>query len=183
MVLGDPPLTPRARGDRFAEFTELLDVLLRTGQVTWHGEYYTAVDARSTPGCVQAPRIPFVVAANGPRSMRTAVRFGQGWVTSGTRTDDLEQWWHAVAEAGERFTEALDAAGLPAGAVPRYLSLDAAPVFSLTSMGAFQDAVGHARQCGFTDVIVHWPRPSGWYAGDESILDDVAAHIADLHDA
>jgi alkanesulfonate monooxygenase SsuD/methylene tetrahydromethanopterin reductase-like flavin-dependent oxidoreductase (luciferase family) len=177
MVLGDPPLTARARGDRFAEFTELLDVLLRTGQVTWRGEYYTAIDARSTPGCVQTPRIPFVVAANGPRSMRTAARFGQGWVTSGARTDDLEQWWRSVAEAGERFTEALDAAGRTAEAVPRYLSLDAAPVFSLSSASYFADAIARADELGFTDPVTHWPRPDSWYAGSESVLAEVAADV------
>jgi alkanesulfonate monooxygenase SsuD/methylene tetrahydromethanopterin reductase-like flavin-dependent oxidoreductase (luciferase family) len=176
-VLGSPPLSPRARGDRFAEFTELLDLLLRTGRATWQGEYYTAVDARSTPGCVQSPRIPFIVAANGPRSMRTAARFGQGWVTSGARTGDLEQWWRAVSLAGERFTEALDAAGRGAEAVPRYLSLDAAPVFSLSSASYFADAVARASELGFTDALTHWPRQESWYAGSESVLEEVAADV------
>ena len=133
--------------------------------------------ARSTPGCVQAPRIPFVVAANGPRSMRIAARFGQGWVTSGTRTDDLEQWWQAVAVAGERFTEALDAAGRGAEAVPRYLSLDAAPVFSLSSAAYFDDAISRASELGFTDALTHWPRPDSWYAGSESVLEEAAADV------
>ena len=51
------------RGRRFAEFVELLDLLLRRDHVTWHGEYYEAVEARNVPGCVQQPRLPFVVAA------------------------------------------------------------------------------------------------------------------------
>jgi alkanesulfonate monooxygenase SsuD/methylene tetrahydromethanopterin reductase-like flavin-dependent oxidoreductase (luciferase family) len=81
-VLGGPPLTARQRADRFAEFAELLDLVLRGDRVTWRGGYYTAVDARSAPGCVQSPRVPFVVAANGPRSMKVAARFGHGWVTT-----------------------------------------------------------------------------------------------------
>src|SRR5262245_272044 len=56
-VLGGPPLTPSQRVDRFTEFVELLDLLLRNGRTTWRGGYYAAVDARSTPGCVQAPRV------------------------------------------------------------------------------------------------------------------------------
>ena len=75
-VLGAPALSDRQRADRFAEFVALLDELLRIGRVDFAGEYYRAVDARSTPGCVQQPRAPFVVAANGPRSMRLAARFG-----------------------------------------------------------------------------------------------------------
>jgi alkanesulfonate monooxygenase SsuD/methylene tetrahydromethanopterin reductase-like flavin-dependent oxidoreductase (luciferase family) len=176
-VLGGPLLTVRERADRFAEFTELLDLLLRTDRVTWRGDHYAAVDARSTPGCVQSPRVPFVVAANGPRTMKVAARFGQGWVTTGTKTDDLEQWWRSVTEAAERFIEALGAAGRDPGSVDRYLSLDAAPVFSLSSAAYFADAVGRAGEAGFTDVSTHWPRPSGSYAGEESVLEAVAADV------
>lgn len=176
-VLGAPELSPRARVDRFGEFLDLLDRLLRTDRVTWRGDHYAAVDARSTPGCVQPPRVPFVVAANGPRSMRLAARFGQGWVTTGVRTDDLDAWWRAVAESARRFEDALAAGGRDPASVDRYLSLDAAPVFSLASASVFADAVGRAGELGFTDVVSHWPRPSGWYAGDEAVLDAVATDV------
>jgi hypothetical protein len=69
--------------------------------------------------------------------------------------------------------------------VDRYLSLDAAPVFSLSSAGYFAEAVGRAGELGFTDVLTHWPRPSGWYAGDEAVLEAVAAEVSqrDIADA
>jgi alkanesulfonate monooxygenase SsuD/methylene tetrahydromethanopterin reductase-like flavin-dependent oxidoreductase (luciferase family) len=176
-VLGGPQLSPRARFTRFAEFVELLDTLLRNDRTTWQGDYYAAVDARSTPGCVQAPRVPFVVAANGPRSTRLAARFGQGWVTTGAKADDLDAWWRSVAESVKRFEDALAGADRDPAAVDRYLSLDAAPVFSLSSVEFFAEAVGRADELGFTDALTHWPRPSSWYAGDESVLDAVATDI------
>jgi alkanesulfonate monooxygenase SsuD/methylene tetrahydromethanopterin reductase-like flavin-dependent oxidoreductase (luciferase family) len=176
-VLGAPALSDRDRADRFAEFTELLDLLLRTGRVSWRGAWYTAVDARSTPGCVQSPRAPFVVAAAGPRSMRLAARFGQGWVTVGTRHDSPEAWWHSVAEAATRFADALAASGRDPGAADRYLSLDASGVYALSSTACFADAAGRAGELGFTDVLTHWPRPAPPYRGDESVLEDVAAQL------
>ena len=176
-VLGAPPLTARGRVDRFADFVELLDLLLRNDRVSWRGHYYTAVDARAIPGCVQSPRVPLVVAANGPRSMRLAARFGDAWVTTGTRTDDLAQWWLAVAESARRLDGAMETAGRDPASIERHLLLDAAPVYSLSSVAAFTDAVERARQAGFTDVITHWPRPEGWYAGDESVLDTVATLV------
>ena len=73
------------------------------------------MDARNNPGCVQQPRVPFVVAANGPRSMRLAARYGQGWVTTGTGgDDDLDAWWRVVGESA-RMDEALDAGRPGAG--------------------------------------------------------------------
>ena len=138
-----------------------------------------AVDARSAPGCVQRPRVPFVVAANGPRSMaagrRASVRAGSPPAPPATR--DLEAWWRAVATLAARFTDALAAAGREPSSVDRYLSLDAAPVFSLSSAEYFADATARAAELGFTDVVTHWPRSEGWYAGDEAVLDTVAADI------
>jgi alkanesulfonate monooxygenase SsuD/methylene tetrahydromethanopterin reductase-like flavin-dependent oxidoreductase (luciferase family) len=174
-VLGGPQLPPRARVDRFAEFTGLLDLLLRSDHVSWDGAYYTAVDARTLPGCVQSPRAPFVLAANGRRAIAIATHHGDGWVTSGLRGADPAPWWRAVGETVKLFDDALAAAGRPAGAVDRYLSLDSAAVFSLSSAAAFADAAGRAAGLGFTDVITHWPRPSGPYAGREAVLEAVAA--------
>ena len=176
-VLGIAPLTARQRADRFVEFAELLDLILRTDRVTWHGEYYTAVDARNLPGCVRAPRVPFVVAGNHRRSIELAARLGDGWVTVGTKSDDLEKWWASVADGIRRLEEALSVAGRDPATVRTYLQLDAAPVFSLSSADYFADAAGRAGELGFTDVITHWPRPDGPYAGNEAVLEAVAASL------
>lgn len=176
-VLGGETLPPRQRVDRFAEFVELLDLVLREDGTTWRGEWFSAVDARNNPGCVQTPRVPFVVAANGPRSLRLVARFGQGWVTTGTGGDDLESWWSGVAEVAARLDRTLAETGRDPATLDRYLSLDAAPVFSLTSAQFFADQVGRAADLGFTDVVTHWPRASSWYAGDEEVLADVATRL------
>jgi alkanesulfonate monooxygenase SsuD/methylene tetrahydromethanopterin reductase-like flavin-dependent oxidoreductase (luciferase family) len=176
-VLGGPPLTVPARADRFAEFTELLDLLLRADHVSWRGEYYQAVDARNLPGCVQRPRVPFVVAANGPRAIRLAARFGDGWVTTGGSADGPDAWWRSVAAAAARLDAALTEAGRDPGDLPRYLSVDASGTFALSSADCFADMTGRAAALGFTDVITHWPRESGPYAGRESVLESVATRL------
>jgi alkanesulfonate monooxygenase SsuD/methylene tetrahydromethanopterin reductase-like flavin-dependent oxidoreductase (luciferase family) len=180
-VLGEPALSPRERVDRFGEFAMLLDLVLRTDHVTWTGDYYRAVDARSLPGCVQQPRIPFVVAANGPRSAALAARFGDGWVTTGrpaeNTTAGLDGWWRGVADTKRWLEDALVAAGRDPAAMPKYLSLDASGVYALSSVGCLTDAADRAGELGFTDVVTHWPRPDGPYAGHESVLADVAAEV------
>jgi alkanesulfonate monooxygenase SsuD/methylene tetrahydromethanopterin reductase-like flavin-dependent oxidoreductase (luciferase family) len=180
-VLGAAELTPRQRVDRFAEFLELFDTILRSPATTWSGSWFSAVDARSIPGPVQQPRTPFVVAANGPRALRLAVRYGDGWVTTGAHdVDGPESWWRSVAEVKDRFEGALTAAGRPLDAMDRYLNLDTSPIYSMSSVAAFEDAVGRAAELGFTDVITHWPRQSSWYAGDEKVLEAVAAELPRL---
>jgi alkanesulfonate monooxygenase SsuD/methylene tetrahydromethanopterin reductase-like flavin-dependent oxidoreductase (luciferase family) len=176
-VLGQPVLTPGERFDRFAEFAGLLDEVLRTDHVTWSGHYYAAVDARNLPGCLQQPRIPFVMAANGRRSIALAAQLGDGWVTTGSHSDDLSAWWLSVGDGIRRFEDALATVGREPAAVPKYVSLDAAGPYALSSVTYLTDAVGRAADLGFTDVIVHWPRPEGPYAGDERVLETVAADL------
>jgi alkanesulfonate monooxygenase SsuD/methylene tetrahydromethanopterin reductase-like flavin-dependent oxidoreductase (luciferase family) len=176
-VLGAPPMSAKAQVDRFAEFLELLHATLTQERTTWHGEYYHAVDARSAPGSVRRPRVPFLVAANGPRSMGLAARYGQGWVTTGRKSDHIDDWWRAVAELSKRMDDALARAGRDPRQVDRYLSLDASPRYSLSSVSCFSDMVGHAAELGFTDVIAHWPREDGVYAGREVVLEAVAENV------
>src|SRR5262249_875774 len=84
-VLGGPPWPPAGRPGRLAEFVPLLDRLLREPAASHAGRYYSAVEARTYPGCVQQPRVPFAIAATGPRGMELAARFATTWVTTGDR--------------------------------------------------------------------------------------------------
>ena len=178
-ILGEAH-TLKQRVDRFHEFTALLDRLLREDHVEHDGAHYRAVDARTLPGPVQQPRVPFVIAANGPRSLRLAAERGQGWVTTGGRAETLEQWWSSVGELSTRFDAALSAAGRDATSCDRYLLLDSSPVFSLSSVGLFEEMAGRAGELGFTDVIAHWPRPEGVYAGDVAVLEEAASRLPTL---
>lgn len=174
-LLGDE-LTLRERVDRFEEFTGLLDRLLREDHVDHDGAHYVARDARTLPGPVQRPRIPFLMAAQGPRAMRIAARHGQGWVTLGQwGSDDLDAWWTSVAQLSEKFDRALEKQDRGREEIDRVLSLDASPVYSLESVDLFEDMAGRAAELGFTDVISHWPRADGVYAGDEAVLEAVAS--------
>jgi alkanesulfonate monooxygenase SsuD/methylene tetrahydromethanopterin reductase-like flavin-dependent oxidoreductase (luciferase family) len=175
----DLPL--RQRVERFHEFTGLVDRLLREERVTAQGRFYAAHDVQTRPGPVRGlpggHRVPLVVAANGPRSIRLAVHRGDGWMTYGGTADTDTAWWHLVAGHCRVVEEALEASGRDPGSLDRYLNLDSAPTFSLSSADAFEDAVGRAAELGFTDVITHWPRRSGPFAGTRAVLDAVVTGV------
>lgn len=176
-ILGGRPLTPRERFDRLHEFTGLLDRLLTQDHVSHRGAYFSAVDARTRPGPVQRPRIPFVMAANGPRSLRLVVEYGAGWVTTGPGVETMDEWWAALAELGGQLDSALAKAGRDRATLDRHLNLDSSPQFALSSVGAFEEMVGRADELGFTDVITHWPRPDDPYAGDVGVLETAASEV------
>ena len=117
------------------------------------------------------------MAANGPRSLRLAVEYGAGWVTTGPKVETMGEWWTALAELGGRLDEALGKAGRDSSTLDRYLNLDSSPQFSLASVALFEEMTGRAGELGFTDLISHWPRPDGPYAGDVRVLEQVAAEV------
>ncbi|MDR5701065.1 LLM class flavin-dependent oxidoreductase [Agromyces aerolatus] len=187
-VLGQAELTPRERHERFAEFAEALDTLLRFetpggpdasggAGISFEGEWYTADSARMVGEPAQRPRMPLHLAANGPRGLELTVRIADGWITTGGEHDDAEVWWTGVERLARRLDDACESAGRVPGSLARTLSLDAEGRYSLESVGAFEDAVGRATELGFTDVVAHWPRTEGVYAGRESVLEEVASRL------
>lgn len=182
-VLGQPEYSPRERHERFTEFVERLDTLLRfepsslEGGFTFSGTWYEAVDARMVGTPAQTPRLPFVLAANGPKGLDLAANLGQGWVTTGPEGVTGDDWWRSVQELSKRLDDALDRAQRDPASMDRYLSLDSGGTYSLSSAAAFEDLTGRAAELGFTDVIAHWPRDSGIYAGSEDVLLETAAGL------
>jgi alkanesulfonate monooxygenase SsuD/methylene tetrahydromethanopterin reductase-like flavin-dependent oxidoreductase (luciferase family) len=178
-VLGDAELTPGQRLARFAEFVEALDLLLTQPKTTYGGEWFRAVEARMHPGSVQQPRMPFVVAANGPRAMRVVARHGQGWATTGIvpAEDGADRWWATLPDAIGRLDDALLAAARAPAEVERYLSVDASGSIALESVEQLRDVLGRAERLGFAEIVVHWPRPDGVYAGDDRVLEQVATDV------
>ena len=180
-VLGQRELSPRQRHERFAEFVERLDTLLRfegtDGAISFDGEWFDAVDARMVGTPAQQPRLPFVVAANGPKGLALAARFGQGWVTTGPEGATGDDWWRGVATLAARLDDAAEGAGRDPRSLDRYLSLDSEAAYSLASIDAFDDMTGRAAEIGFTDVISHWPRRDGIYAGSEEVLVETASRL------
>lgn len=180
-VLGAGELSVRERVDRFQEFVGVLEQLRDGDHVTTEGRWFSTADARTLPGL---PRTPYLLAANGPRSLRFAAEHGSGWITTGPYdAPDLDSWYGGLADSVHRFDDALAVVGRDPGTVPRYVLPDATPHlsgtgrFALSSVAFFEEVAGRVSELGFTDLVTSWPRAEGVYAGDESVLETVAADV------
>jgi alkanesulfonate monooxygenase SsuD/methylene tetrahydromethanopterin reductase-like flavin-dependent oxidoreductase (luciferase family) len=182
-MLGDEPWSPRERADRFAEFVELTDRLLRDPDTTFQGRFYAAAGAPMHPGSAQRPRVPFAVAATGPRAMRLAATYGETWVTTGGRGDTQLASKEGAAEVRTQIAMLEDACGAlgrdPASINRLVLSglrLDS----GLDSPAAIAETVGHYAEIGVTDFVVHWPRADGPFAGDLDTFEHIFENGATL---
>jgi alkanesulfonate monooxygenase SsuD/methylene tetrahydromethanopterin reductase-like flavin-dependent oxidoreductase (luciferase family) len=160
-ALGQVPWSVAERTERFEEFVALLDRVLSQPATSHQGRWYSAEEARSVPGCMQQPRVPFTVAAMGPRGMRVAARHGQAWVTA-----DGD-----VADQVRLLEEACAAIGRDPATIDRMVltgfELDA----GLDSPEHFRDTCGRYEAMGITDLVVHWPRATEPFAGDEAAFE------------
>lgn len=178
-VLGHEPWSLAERTARFVEFVDLLDDLLRQPETTFDGRYYRALEARTYPGCVQQPRVPFAIAATGPRSMHVAAKHASTWVTTGARSPDgslLGRDAGAEVVAGQihLLEGACSEIGRDPASIARLVLTGPELDAGLRSPAEFAETKAAYAAVGVTDLVVHWPRPSEPYAGDPSILERIA---------
>ncbi|MEU6573114.1 LLM class flavin-dependent oxidoreductase [Streptomyces sp. NPDC046805] len=179
-ALGQEPWTPRERADRLAEFVPLLDRLLTEDSVSYEGHFYSAHEARNIPGCVQRPRLPFAVAATGPRGLKLAARHGQAWVTTGDpklyETGTPEESRAAIRGQVEKLGKACAEIGRDAGTVEKTLLTGFTPDRGrpLESLDAFVDFAGRHQELGFDEIVIHWPIPDSDFAANEKVFEQIA---------
>ena len=175
-ILGEAPWSPAERAGRFDEFVDLLDRLLREPEVSYAGRWWRADEARTYPGCVQRPRLPFAVAATRPRGMRVVARHGDVWVTNGDRDHTgpplgPEAGAAVVARQWAELADVCAAEGRDPATLDRLVLTGVRLDAGLASAAAFREAVDTYAAAGVTDLVVHWPRPADPFRGDEAILE------------
>ncbi|MEV8565704.1 LLM class flavin-dependent oxidoreductase [Streptomyces sp. NPDC051322] len=179
-VLGQEPWTPRERADRFGEFVPLLDRLLTEDSVSYRGTHYSAEEARNIPGCVQRPRLPFAVAATGPRGLKLAARHGQAWVTTGDpklfEAGTPEQSVAAIRGQIGRLDAACAEIGRDATELDKVLLTGFTPdrARPMESLDAFVDFAGRHLALGINEIAIHAPISGSDFAADEKVFEQIA---------
>ena len=126
--------------------------------------------ASSTPPATRAPspsRCATACRSSSPATGRARWRWPPGSATRGRPTaaratpsrsgsTTSRPWWPASTTSATRAGRS---------GLDRYLLLDASPRYALESVDLYAEMAGRAAELGFTDVVTHWPRPDGPYAG------------------
>ena len=192
--LGLPTLTPGGRVDRLREAVEVIDRLLRDGQLSYHGAHYHLDEAPLTPAPVQRPRPPLCIAADGKRALRIVAERADVWVT-GAWGETGEQALQAVRERKDILDEYCTALNRdPATVECACLVGWDTPETPFASAAAFDDVVGRYREAGvqrfvffigsteMLDPFGRWVAAGEWASRD--VLDTFAAQaMADLRSA
>jgi alkanesulfonate monooxygenase SsuD/methylene tetrahydromethanopterin reductase-like flavin-dependent oxidoreductase (luciferase family) len=151
---GLPTWTPAERVERFAEYVELVERLLRASDVDHAGRWYATDGARMGPPCVQSPRPPLLLAAHGPASLRVAARHADVWNTYGPGLDD------AIAN-GRRLDEACRDLGRDPTEITRSVLFGIRDDTAWTTATELADLVRRWHDAGFRDFVFYDPPYAG----------------------
>lgn len=86
------------RYGRFAESIQIIHRLLRAGHADFDGKYQSVSDARMVLRGPHSGGPPIVIAAQGPKMLRLAARYADGWNWWTSGRPDLERLAPIVAE-------------------------------------------------------------------------------------
>jgi len=164
-AIGVEPWSPRERAERLGECVEIVAQVLRGEPIDYTGQHYASRIEQVIPP-VQHPRPPLTVAAHGPRGMRTAAKYADGWntlvnleVPGGTEKafKDLASAVAGTRRMNEQFAEICAEEGRDPSTMRRSILLDRAQNDPWGSLDAFDEFVGVFEEIGIELIAFYWP--------------------------
>jgi alkanesulfonate monooxygenase SsuD/methylene tetrahydromethanopterin reductase-like flavin-dependent oxidoreductase (luciferase family) len=163
----------RERVDRFAEYVEIVDGLLRTTDVPYRftGRYFRTEVAPMTPPPVQRPRPPVIVGGQSPTVRRVAARYADSWNTHGPFGMALNDIIALTGKQNTELDELCEAYGRSPSRVRRAVLLfDALDPWQ--SSHGLDEIVTRFRPVRVDEFVLFWPPEDR--RGD---LDHIAANV------
>lgn len=142
------------RASRFAEYVELVARLMDDEVVDFRGRWYRADGATMSPGFVQAPRPPILLAAHGAKSVRVAARHADIWNTFGPTLEEAARTSSALDEACREM-------GRDPAEIRRSVLFGIREDTAWRTAEQFGDLVRRWHDAGFRDFLFYDPPYSG----------------------
>jgi alkanesulfonate monooxygenase SsuD/methylene tetrahydromethanopterin reductase-like flavin-dependent oxidoreductase (luciferase family) len=161
------------RIQRFREFVEIVDSMLKVEVTTYHGDYYKVEGAIARPVSIQRPRPPLTIAARDRRTLALAAQYGDGWNYLPRYGSEPEA---ALKEAGDRLkilNEIMEEMGRDPLEMNRSLFVGWTRDHPFDSQEAFYEFIGRYREIGFNEFIL------GYFTSEESSPDVQLQHLSD----
>lgn len=171
-MIGVPTWSLSQRVERFQEFIEIVDQMLRNPKTSFQGRYYNTNEVLMTPSPVQQPRPPLTIAAHGPKSLKIAAQYADTWNSYGKPRVTEEENWKAAREQSERLNQYCTEIGRDPSEIRRSFYPFVSGHRFAASTAAFLDFVGKYQEIGFTEFILTWlPEQARSMVGEGAITD------------
>ena len=165
------------RVNRFSEFVELVDLLLRQEMTSFEGKYYRCDAAEMIPLPLQQPRPPLTIAAHGPRMLRIAARFADSWSSwGGYEVESTDDFFRVTTDRCARFDELCVAFDRDPTSI-RHSLVCFPPLTPWESADYFTDMVGRLAGIGVDEFVLYWPQTWRSAPHEEAVFDEVTGNV------
>jgi alkanesulfonate monooxygenase SsuD/methylene tetrahydromethanopterin reductase-like flavin-dependent oxidoreductase (luciferase family) len=155
--------SPSERVERFREYIQIVDKLLRNPLTTHSGRYYELEDAIVQPNPVQQPRPPIFVGASGKRMLKITAEFADAWNFLGDIVT-LEETLERIEERNTLLNEYCREVGRDPKTLRRTLGVyESEAMHNIGKMKIYEnleildDAVKELHRIGITEMFVPFP--------------------------
>jgi alkanesulfonate monooxygenase SsuD/methylene tetrahydromethanopterin reductase-like flavin-dependent oxidoreductase (luciferase family) len=157
-AVGTTTWPARERMERFAEYTQIVDGILRGAgaRFSFHGRWLRANDVPTAPGPVQRPRPPIVLGGQSPTVLRVAAERAEVWNTHGPLHADIDDLVAITGRQNRRLDDMCTAAGRDPTTLRRSLTLFGA-TDPWTKSAPLEQTVERFTQVGIEEFVIHWP--------------------------
>ena len=170
-MIGAPASSLSQRVERFGEFVELVDTLLRNEKTSYQGQHYSTKETLMVPRPAQKPRPPLTIAAHGPKSLRIAAKYADTWNTFGKPMVTEDENLQAVREQSEMLDEQCAELGRDPQEIRRSFYAFLGGHRFAASTDAFHEFVGKYQEVGISEFILTWLPDDFVVSGDAAIMD------------
>jgi alkanesulfonate monooxygenase SsuD/methylene tetrahydromethanopterin reductase-like flavin-dependent oxidoreductase (luciferase family) len=147
-------------GERIARLDEgagVIDRLLRGDMTPFAGRFTRYEAAGTAPGCVQQPRPPITIAANGDRALRVVAAHADTWNTFGDPDLAPEEFLAATLDRSRRLDVYCAEIGRDPATVRRSLIVYPPHVDAWAAPDTVEELVERFQKAGFTEFVFYWP--------------------------
>jgi alkanesulfonate monooxygenase SsuD/methylene tetrahydromethanopterin reductase-like flavin-dependent oxidoreductase (luciferase family) len=159
-MTGTPDWSPKERVDRFREYVEIMDQLLRNSESSYAGQYYQLQGTVMNPLPIQKPRPPLMIGANGARMLKIAAQYADTWNTfGGINVKSFEEMLTLTRERNIRLNEYCAEIGRDPTTLRRsvliFTNEEYKRIYAVP--GAFAEIVHRYWEIGITEIIFFYP--------------------------
>ncbi len=162
-MMGIPDWSNKERVARLGEYLEVLDLLLRQEETSYEGAYYRIDGAVMSPLPIQKPRPPIMVAAMGPKMLRTTAQHADIW-NSMSFADNFETQLEETRQRVTRIDQlCAEFEREPQSLIRSYHMYDPTSrrsgggIAYYESQAAFEDMVSRVLELGMSDIGLYYP--------------------------
>ncbi|MCJ7622618.1 MAG: LLM class flavin-dependent oxidoreductase [Anaerolineaceae bacterium] len=178
-MTGVPQWNRRERSERYKEFIEILDHMLKQELTTYQGKFYNIQEALMRPASISKPHPVFNIAAHGPRALGLAAKYGDAWNTL-SPGNDLTPKEHSdnTRQRCEMMSKFAIEAGRDPNKIGRTMLFGWTSDRLFSSLDAFCDTIGRYQEAGINDFCFIYALGMESWEGQAIITEDQLLQIS-----